>query len=199
MILMNARFLPAGDTALIVEFGNRVDRELSDRVLRLSAVVRASKIPGIVETVPTYRSLMVLYDPLVIDGATLIASIEKLVDRNAAEKPPARAWRIPACYEMEHAPDLAEVAERTGRSAEEIVNLHGHRFSCLYDWVRARTSLYGRSSGLMALPRRSDPRVRAGRFGCHRWKYERHLFDGKSWGWQSDRRDSNTPIQCEIA
>ena len=61
---MNVRFLHSGDAALTVEFGERVDRELSDRVLRLSALIRASKIPGITETVPTFRSLLVLYDPL---------------------------------------------------------------------------------------------------------------------------------------
>jgi allophanate hydrolase subunit 1 len=80
---MNVRFLHSGDAALTVEFGDRVDRELSDRVLRLSALIRASKIPGITETVPTFRSLLVLYD-LSLDTSSLISRIEKLLDDGAA-------------------------------------------------------------------------------------------------------------------
>jgi len=52
---MSARFLPAGDTAIVVEFGDRIDRSVNDRVLRLSAQVRAANLPGVVETVPTFR------------------------------------------------------------------------------------------------------------------------------------------------
>src|SRR5688572_12241367 len=63
-LTMAVRFLPSGDTALVVEFGERIDRALNERVLRLNAAVRAACVPGIVETVPTFRSLMVHYDPL---------------------------------------------------------------------------------------------------------------------------------------
>ena len=79
---MNARFLSAGDTAVVVEFGDRIDRVLSERVLRLSGQVRAANLPGVVETVPTFRSLMVHYDPLATDGASLIAALKNLLDRD---------------------------------------------------------------------------------------------------------------------
>ena len=58
------RFLPAGDTALVVEFGDRVDRGLSARVLALAQKLEAAQLAGVVEAVPTFRSLMVHYDPL---------------------------------------------------------------------------------------------------------------------------------------
>ena len=99
---MNVRFLPAGDTALVVEFGDSIDRELSEGVLRLSALVRASNIPGVVETVPTYRSLLILYDPMIIDNARLIPAIEKMLGTDGRAAKPARVWRIPACYEYSH-------------------------------------------------------------------------------------------------
>ena len=66
---------------MVVEFGDRIDRVLNDRVLRLSAAVRAANLPGVVETVPTFRSLMVHYDPLATDNASLIAAIENLLNR----------------------------------------------------------------------------------------------------------------------
>ena len=77
---MNVRFLPAGDTALVVEFGDRIDRLLSNRVLRLSALVRAAQLPGVIETVPTFRSLMVHYDPFATDSGSLTNAIENLLD-----------------------------------------------------------------------------------------------------------------------
>src|SRR6266404_8951214 len=62
---MKVRFLAAGDRALVVEFGDRIDRALSAEMLRLDASLRSSGLAGVVETVPTFRSLMVHYDPLV--------------------------------------------------------------------------------------------------------------------------------------
>ena len=68
---MTVRFLAAGDRALVVEFGDRVDRALSDDVLRLDASLRSTGLAGVVETVPTFRSLMVHYDPLITSRAAV--------------------------------------------------------------------------------------------------------------------------------
>ena len=56
------RFLAAGDTALVVEFGDRVDQRLSGLVLALAQRLERPRVPGVVELVPTFRSLMVHYD-----------------------------------------------------------------------------------------------------------------------------------------
>ena len=114
---------------MTVEFGDRIDRAVSEAVLRLNASVRAANLPGVVETVPTFRSLTVHYDPLATDCASLIPAIEKLVDGGGGETKPSKLWRVPACYATNHAPDLAEMAHRTGLSTDEIVRLHsGTRF-----------------------------------------------------------------------
>jgi allophanate hydrolase subunit 1 len=67
----DVRFLPAGDTAVVVEFGDRIDRALSDRVLRLGAKLRAVEITGMIDMVPTYCSLLVGYDLMETDGLSL--------------------------------------------------------------------------------------------------------------------------------
>jgi KipI family sensor histidine kinase inhibitor len=158
---MNVRFLHSGDTALVVEFGDRVDPGLSDRVLRLSGAVRRSRTPGIIETVPTFRSLFVLYDPLMIDSANLISNIEKLLDESQRELTPAKLWRIPACYELSYAPDLPEIADRTGRSPEEIIHLHSTtRFHVYMIGFLPGHPYMGDLPDMLALPRRVDPRVR---------------------------------------
>ena len=158
---MNARFLPAGDTAIVVEFGDRIDRVLNDRVLRLSAAVRAANLPGVVETVPTFRSLMVHYDPLVTDNAALIAAIENLLDSGSGATAPAKLWRIPACYADSHAPDLADVAQRTGLATEEVVRLHrSTRFHVYMIGFVQGFPYMGDLPKSLVLPRRADPRIR---------------------------------------
>jgi len=155
------RFLPAGDSAVIVEFGDRIDRLLSERVLRLSALVRAAKLPGVIETVPTFRSLMVHYDPLATDSAGLTAALENLLDSGRSEAKPVTLWRIPACYAASHAPDLAEVAQRTGLGMEEIVGLHSNtRFHIYMLGFVPGFPYMGDLPEAMVLPRRADPRVR---------------------------------------
>jgi len=155
------RLLPAGDTAVIVEFGDRIDRVVSDRVLRLSARVRAANLPGVVEMVPTFRSLMVRYDPLATDGASLTVAIESLLDSGSGEAAPVRLWRIPTCYAASHAPDLAEVAQRTGLSTAEVVGLHSStRFHIYMIGFVPGYPYMGDLPAPLVLPRRADPRIR---------------------------------------
>jgi len=161
---MTARFLSSGDTALVVEFGERIDRALNDRVLDLRLLVNAAKLPGVVETVPTLRSLLVRYDPLTTDSASLIAAIEGLLDSGGRKAASAKLWRIPACYAQSHAPDLDDVAERTGLDRDEVVRLHsGTRFQIYMIGFVPGFPYMGDLPQTLVLPRRTDPRVRVPR------------------------------------
>jgi len=158
---MDVRFLTAGDSAVVVEFGDRVDRSLSERVLRLSASVRAANIRGVLETVPTYRSLMVLHDSLTIGASRLIAELECLVQNAAGEKNQATLWYIPACYDGSHAPDLADVAARTGLTGADIVQRHSSTVFHVYMLGFVPGFPYmGDLPDALVLPRRTDPRVK---------------------------------------
>ena len=87
-----ARFLAAGDTALVIELGETVDRTVSAQVLALSARVEAARLPGVIETVPTFRSLMVHYDPLVTSQAQVKAAVQPMLsalDQTTASAGPA--------------------------------------------------------------------------------------------------------------
>src|SRR5262245_12903317 len=100
------RFLPAGDTALIVEFGDRVDAHLSALVLALAQKLEGAKLEGVVEAVPTFRSLMVHYDPLQTSHAHLQRAIAPLLAGLEAAAFAGRRWRIPACYDPSLGLDL---------------------------------------------------------------------------------------------
>src|ERR1700759_3320106 len=103
---MIPRFLSVGDRALAIEFGDAIDRGLSRQVLRLDYAIRADSPTGIIETVPTFRSLMVHYDPLATSRADLEAAITRLLGTDRDPGNAGRLWRIPVCYEGQFAPDL---------------------------------------------------------------------------------------------
>ena len=158
---MDVRFLSAGDTAMVVEFGDRIDRALSDRVLRLGARVRAARLRGVIETVPTFRSLMVHYDPLETDHGSLEREFAALLEDDGADTGEARLWHIPACYEAAHAPDLEDVAQRTGRSVAEVIRLHtGTLFHIYMIGFVPGYPYMGDLPPALVLPRRADPRIR---------------------------------------
>jgi inhibitor of KinA len=158
---MTVRFLSAGDRALVVEFGDRVDRDLSNEVLRLDTSLRSSALPGVVETVPTFRSLMVHYDPLVTSRAELKNAIVGRLDRQAKPCGSATLWRVPVCYEGEYAPDLVEVARLTGLTPGDVAALHsGVRYHVYMLGFLPGFPYMGDLPPQLALPRRADPRVR---------------------------------------
>jgi inhibitor of KinA len=158
---MNVRFLSGGDRALVVEFGEQVDRALSERVLRLDAIIRSGGLDGVVETVPTFRSLMVYYDPLVTSRAALERAIGDLLDREHTPRSGARLWNVPACYEGEFAPDLPEVARLTGLTTDAVVALHSRtQFHVYMLGFLPGFPYMGDLPAELALPRRADPRLR---------------------------------------
>jgi inhibitor of KinA len=158
---MNLRFLSAGDRGLVVEFGDRVERALSAAVLRLEGEIRQSKLAGVVETVPTFRSLMVYYDPLATSRSALEGAISGLLDRPAAMAGSARRWKVPVCYEGEHAPDLAEVARLVGLTPKTVAERHSAIAFHVYMLGFLPGFPYmGDLPEALALPRRADPRLR---------------------------------------
>lgn len=156
-----ARFLPAGDCALVVELGNRIDRALSARVLGLAERIDAAGIAGIVETVPTFRSLTVHYDPLLTGAAKLIRALRPLVAAGETAARPARRWQVPVCYHASHAPDLGEVAQRSGLTPDEVIALHTSVSYYVYMLGFLPGYPYmGDLPAALALPRRETPRLR---------------------------------------
>ena len=158
---MKVRFLSAGDRALVVEFGDRIDRALSNDVLRLNARVRSEALDGIVETVPTFRSLMIHFDPLVTTKGDLERAVGGLLDHDRGSKILATQWRIPVCYEGKFAPDLAEVAQLTGLTPGDVVAMHsGTRYHVYMLGFLPGFPYMGDLPAQLALPRRADPRLR---------------------------------------
>ncbi len=156
------RFLDAGEAALSIEFGDTVDPEINARVLALDAALRDAAPEGFIETLPTYRALLVCYEPLVLSRETLLSIVQPLLEKTAAAEgsaPPAR-WRLPCCYEADCGEDIAEAAAALGLTPARFIELHAG--------AEYRAYMYGFAPGWcylgglpkeLALPRRATPRA----------------------------------------
>ena len=118
------RLRQAGDGAMLAEFSLRLDPAAAARVRALDAALLRAAPEGLIETSPSLRSLLVVYDPLRLSARRLSALLEALAEAPGAAPPPAAAWLIPVCYAPEFGLDLDEVAARTGLSAEQVVRRH---------------------------------------------------------------------------
>ncbi|VFU09025.1 5-oxoprolinase subunit B family protein [Methylocella tundrae] len=152
------RYLVAGESALVVEFGQCIDASIHECVLALDEAIAAARLDGVLETVPTYRSLMIHFDPKRTSTRALAEAIARL-DAVSAPRKRKRRWRVPVCYDPPFAEDLGEVSQTLALTADEIIALHS---SALY-----RVYMYGFAPGFtflgglpdaLAISRRAAPR-----------------------------------------
>lgn len=160
--MADVRFLLTGDTSLTAEFGNEISEEINAKIRAFNIALTESKIPGIVETVPTYRSLMIHYDPGVIPYAALIKKLQGLLGQlDKIQIPPSDVLEIPVLYGGEMGPDLAFVAEHNGKTEEEVIKIHTSTEYLIYmlGFTPGFTYLGGMSDEI-ATPRLKTPRVK---------------------------------------
>ena len=148
----------------MVEFGATVDPAINDRVISLDEWLAQAPVPGVLETVPTYRSLMIHYNPLVVDRENLVAKIDTLIGalqlRLDAPRIPKNSWLIPCCYEPPFAEDLNEIAA--------AIHLPPPKVAALHCETALRAYMYGFAPGCcylgglpreLAISRRPAPRA----------------------------------------
>lgn len=117
----------AGDAGLLVEFGATYDPAINARVTAFDALISCKNIMGLIESVPSFRSVLLRIDPLVCDYAALKTTVRAMLDR--ADEPRAKDqtgthFRLPVVYGGEFGPDLAEVAALTGLAPKDIPEAH---------------------------------------------------------------------------
>jgi KipI family sensor histidine kinase inhibitor len=156
---MTPRFLAAGEAALVVEFGPVISVAAQEAVMALDAALSARPVAGVVETVPTYRSLMVHFDPRITDGASLRAAIETL-ESGPLQVPAPQCWSIPVCYDPPFSEDLDEAAGLLGLPPARVAALHAEaRYTVLmYGFAPGFIFLGGLPEALTTISRRATPR-----------------------------------------
>jgi KipI family sensor histidine kinase inhibitor len=128
------RFVPAGDLAVSVEFDEEISVEVNTRVRALEFLIAQKGVPGAVETVPAFRTLLVYYDPLVTGYEALCEEIAVLsAQAGSAVLPPARTVELPCCYEdPELGIDLEAAGRRLGLPPGEVARLHASADHLVY-------------------------------------------------------------------
>ena len=119
--------LPLGDSAWTIEFGEAIAPALHARVIGLHAAIDAAcatgELAGVVDRVPTFRSLTVHYDPFAIDGAALGQHLLRLAESAGSASNQGRHWCLPVCCDADQAPDLERLATAKGMTPEAVINL----------------------------------------------------------------------------
>jgi len=162
---VGVKYLSCGDTAFSVEFGTAIDPAINAKVMGLHAAVKAAtaagRLPGVVESVPSFRALLIHYDPLRTSRAALEPAVAALVAQDRSATAVGRHWLIPCCYDdPEFAPDLPDVAARTQMTPEQVIALHsGAEFTVYVVGFMPGFPFMGGLPKALELPRRKQPRL----------------------------------------
>lgn len=127
------KILPAGDCAMSVEFGSEINEKVNGLVLALETALQKAEIKGLTETVPSYRSLLIYYNPCIMGYKEMEQVIKNFTaSLDAAGSTPKRIIKIPVCYGGKYGEDLMDVAKHTGLAAEEVVHRHSSKDYLIY-------------------------------------------------------------------
>jgi KipI family sensor histidine kinase inhibitor len=163
------RILTAGDSSLLVEFGHEISPEINRKISSTVQLMKEQHIEGIVDVIPTYCSLLVNYDPLVIDYKDMKKRLEALVKVDVKSGEGKKTIvEIPVCYGGEYGPDIANIAEHAGLTEEEVIKIHSSKDYLIYmlGFLPGFTYLGGLDERIHT-PRLASPRIkiRAGSVG----------------------------------
>ena len=159
--LKEPRFLHGGESCIVAEFADEIDRAANDAVMNLRHWMESQKRVPIVECLPTYRSLAIYFDPLAVNCRSIIEEAGKAVaeaSENVAV--PHKIISIPVCYGGEYGPDIDNVAGHAGISVEEVIRRHSSKIChCYMIGFVPGFAYLGGMDGSIATPRLADPRT----------------------------------------
>ncbi|MDR1019854.1 MAG: 5-oxoprolinase subunit PxpB [Synergistaceae bacterium] len=181
------RFLGSGDSCMVVEFSDAIEMAANVRLQSLRRKLAAQDIKGIRESVPTYRSLSIHHDPIILPREKLERIVQSalcgLGDEDDRER---RILVMPVAYGGENGPDMANVCSHTGLDEEEVIKRHTSR-DC-YCYMLGFTPGFSYLGGLdesLATPRLKNPRtlIPAGSVGIAGKQTGAYSIDSPG-GWQ---------------
>jgi KipI family sensor histidine kinase inhibitor len=160
---MSMRYLPFGDSAVLVDFGDIIDLELNRKVIALDEAVQKVEVRGVEECVPTYRSLLIRYDPLKMSYEQLVFCIKEIEEglAESAKRVEGRKITVPVVYGGECGPDVGHVARYHGLTEEQVIKLHsGREYRVYMIGFFAGFPYLGGVPDEIATPRLGTPRLK---------------------------------------
>ena len=156
------RFAPAGDRALVIEFGDRIDEKINERVQQAAIWIRRKKDAAITEVVPSFCSVLVHYDPVLRRYGSLCRWLEELLKempKQCAEG--KRILKVPVCYGARFGADLGDMEKLLGMDRDEIIAIHSRPDYRIYMLGFLPGFVYlGGLDERIACPRLPSPRVK---------------------------------------
>ena len=159
--MTDLRFVPAGDRAFVVELGDGISPELNRKVHSLCRAIEKLGMAGVLDLVPTYRSILINYDPLTLPPDELEERVRELTqDLDETPTAASRVVELPTSYGGDHGPDLGYVAGHNGLTEDEVIALHSSTDYPVYmmGFTPGFTYLGGMSEKI-ATPRLQTPRT----------------------------------------
>ncbi|RJX39628.1 5-oxoprolinase subunit PxpB [Paenibacillus pinisoli] len=172
----NVQFVPLGDSSVLMRAGDGIDESLHRWIMAVMHLLESRRFEGMIECVPSFAAIAVHYDPLAVWRSrspqeraheavfdTVCARLETLLSQLPDQEENSRQQRIvtiPVCYGGNYGPDLQEVAQHCGLSAEEVISIHTSGLYLVYMIGFAPGFPYmGGMSSRIAAPRRKTPRT----------------------------------------
>ena len=160
--MTNVKFFPAGDHAMVVEFGSIIAENINQKVHALAGWIEEKQIEGVVELLPTFRSLMIYYDCHVVSFEQLKRKVSEFDDTKVsagAEK--KKIIKVPCCYGARFGSDLHDMEKILGIDKDEIIRIHSSVCYKIYMLGFLPGFVYlGGLDKRIEVPRLSSPRVK---------------------------------------
>lgn len=156
------KFLTAGDSAIVMEFGDTIEKETNARIAAVVESLKNKNIDGIMDILPTYRSILINYDPVKISYGEMVEILKGLSKSDKAnQSDEVRLIEIPTLYGKEYGPDIEFVAENANLSVDEVIKIHSGTDYLVYmmGFIPGFTYLGGLDPRI-ATPRLKSPRLK---------------------------------------
>lgn len=156
----------AGENAFIVYFGEQMSGVVADRVQLAVRQVRHQLAGPLIDLIPSYASLLVIYDTLQIGPGKFRAQLEACLAKSplGEEASKGRAVMLPVYYAPEAGPDLAAMAVAKGLSVAEVIRLHhAPEYRVYAIGFAPGFAFLGEVDERLATPRLTTPRARVPR------------------------------------
>jgi len=151
----------AGENALILYFGDAVSDDVSQSIQDVASGLSRYVGNVLIDMVPSYASLMVIFNPLLTDHLKVRQLIREACQKPSQEKSGEQGSVItlPAYYGLDAAPDLENLAENAGLSCQQVIDIHTAMQYRVYAIGFAPGFAYlGEVDARIAAPRLATPR-----------------------------------------
>ena len=131
--MKDTKILTAGDSSLLIQFGQEISPEINAQITAFVHLMREQHLEGVTDVIPAFSSLLINYDPRVIDYRKLKRRLEKLLKLEVSKKASSsRIFEIPVCYGGEYGPDLENIAKHANLTPQEVIDIHSSSDYLIY-------------------------------------------------------------------